>query len=143
MSFDLKIKNGDLVINQGDLQTVIDNEKLIQDILKICLTSVGSNPLHQWYGSFLTKSIVGTSLDSDVLVQVAKSQLNNCLENLKKLQEAQIKSLQRVSGDELLGGVSDISVLRNEFDPRLFNVLISAITKGFKPITTAFRVSNI
>src|ERR1039458_5609818 len=38
MSFDLKLINGDLVIQNGELQTVTNSEKLIQDILKICLT---------------------------------------------------------------------------------------------------------
>ena len=43
MSFDIKIKSGDLVITQGQLQKVIDSEKLIQDILKMRLTTAGSN----------------------------------------------------------------------------------------------------
>ena len=37
MSFDLKIRSGDLVLSSGDLQTVVDTEKLTQDILKMCL----------------------------------------------------------------------------------------------------------
>ena len=41
MSFDLKITNGDLVINNGLLTIVVDSEKLIQDILKICLILIG------------------------------------------------------------------------------------------------------
>jgi len=143
MSFDLKIKNGDLAINNGTLQTVVDSEKLIQDILKICLTSVGSNPLQLWYGSFLSKTMVGSALDTDILIQVSQSQINNALENIKKLQEIQIKSLQKVSADEQLGNILDISIIRNQIDPRLFDIRISALTKGIRPISTAFRVSNI
>lgn len=143
MSFDLKIKNSDLVIVNGQLQTVIDSEKLIQDILKLCLTTAGTNPLHPWYGSFISRTIIGNPLYSDVLVQISKSQLNTALENLKTLQDKQVQSFQRVSADELLSAISDISIVRNAIDPRLFDIRIRAITKGLKPITTAFRVSSI
>ncbi len=143
MSFDLKIINGDLVIKNGELKKVEDSEKLIQDILKICLTTVGSNPIHPWYGSYLSKSIIGTSLDSGILQQISKSQLSKSLENLQNLQNAQIKTYQRMSGDEQIGAILDILVLRNPIDYRLFDVKISALSKGRKPITTAFKISTI
>ncbi len=143
MSFDLKIKNSDFVIINGQLQTVVDSEKLIQDILKLCLTTAGTNPLHQWYGSFISRTIIGNPLHSDILVQISKSQLVTALENLKTLQDKQVQSFQRVSADELLSSITDISIVRNSIDPRLFDIRISALTKGLKPITTAFRVSSI
>jgi phage baseplate assembly protein W len=143
MSFDLKINKGDLVIVQGQLQTVVDSEKLIQDILKMCLTTAGSNPMHPWYGSLLSRTIVGNPQQLAVIVQIAKSQLNSSLENIKSLQELQVKSMQRVSPDEQIGAILDISIIRNQIDPRLFDVRIKALTKGSKPITTAFRVSTI
>lgn len=143
MSYDLKIINKDLVINNSQLQTVIDSEKLIQDILKICLTTVGGNPFHPGYGSFLSRTIVGSSLSTDIIVQVAKSQLDTCLTNIQALQQIQLQSFQRVSADEQLAAVLGISIIRNSQDPRLFNVSIHALNKGFKPITTAFTVSTI
>lgn len=143
MSFDLKLKNGDLIITNGKLQTVIDSEKLIQDILKLCLTTAGTNPLHPWYGSFISRTIVGNPLNSEVLVQISKAQLNTALTNLQNLQTQQVKSFQRVSADEQLGVISDISIVRNAVDPRLFDIVIKAKTKGIKPISTAFRVSTI
>jgi hypothetical protein len=143
MSFDLKIINGDLVIKNNQLQTVIDSEKLIQDILKMALTASGSNPLHPWYGSSLSRTIVGSPLYNSVLVQIGKSQLTNSFENLKKLQEIQVKSFQRVSADEQISSILDISINRNQIDPRLFDVSIKALSKGLKPITTAFTISTI
>jgi phage baseplate assembly protein W len=143
MSFDLKIVNGDLVVNQGDLQKVEDSEKLIQDILKICLTDVGGNPIHPSYGSFLSRSVIGNPQQTSVVVQIAKSQLNSCLTNLQYLQTLQVKSQQKMTADEQLAAITGISVLRSAFDPRLFNVKISCVTKGFKPITTAFSISTI
>jgi hypothetical protein len=143
MSVDLKISQGDLVIKNSQLQTVIDSEKLIQDILKICLTSAGSNPLHPWYGSFISRTIVGNPLSNSIIIQIAQSQLNTALDNLKSLQAIQLKSFQRVSADEQISAILDISIVRNQIDPRLFDVQIKALTKGMKPITTAFRVSTI
>lgn len=143
MSFDLKIQNRDFVIKNGQFQTVIDSEKLIQDILKLCLTTAGSNPLHPWYGSFLSRTLVGNPMYTTMLVQLSTSQLNTALQNLKDLQDIQVKSFQRVSADEQISAILNISVNRNNIDPRLFNVEIKVLTKGLKPITTAFRVSTI
>ena len=142
MSFDLKINNKDLVINNGSLKIVVDSEKLIQDILKICLTSVGTNIYQPWYGSFLSRTIIGNPLHTSILIQISKSQLSTALDNLKNLQNLQIQSFQRVSADEQIS-ISDVSVDRNQIDPRLFDVHIRATTKGLKSITTAFRVSTI
>lgn len=143
MSFDLKLDHGDLVIKSGQLQTVVDSEKLIQDILKVCLTTAGTNPIHPWYGSFISRTIVGNPMYSSVLVQIAKSQLNTALNNLKNLQNIQVKSFQRVSADEQISAILDISIIRNQLDPRLFDVHLKVMSKGFKPITTSFTVSTI
>lgn len=143
MSFDLKLNNGDLVLNNGDLQQVVDSEKLIQDILKICLTEAGALPGSPWYGSFVSRTIVGNPNYSSVLVQIAKSQLNTALENLKQLQTIQVKSFQRVSADEQIAAILDISVIQNQVDLRIFDVKIKATTKGFKPISTSFAVSTL
>jgi hypothetical protein len=143
MSYDLKITNGDLVLANGAIKTVVDSEKLIQDILKLTMTTAGSNPIHPWYGSFISRTLVGNPNYSSVLVQIAKSQLTTALQNLKDLQDLQIKSFQRVSADEQIATISDISIIHNQIDLREFDVVIKALTKGLKPITTAFTVSTI
>jgi hypothetical protein len=143
MSFDLKLDGGDLVVKNGQLKTVVDSEKLIQDILKMCLTTAGTNPIHPWYGSFISRTIVGNPMYSSVLVQIAKSQLNTALDNLKNLQGIQVKSFQRVSADEQISAILDISIIRNQLDLRLFDVHLRIMSKGFKPITPSFTVSTI
>jgi hypothetical protein len=143
MSFDLKINKGDLVITQGQIQIVVDSEKLIQDILKICLTESGANSFNLWYGSLLSRTVVGNPNYSSTLVQIAKTQLNTCLETLKSLQTTQIKSYQKMTADEQLGAIIELSVIKNQLDPRLFSIVIKALNKGYKPITTAFKVSTI
>jgi len=143
MSFDLKISKGDFVIKNGALQIVTDSEKLIQDLLKLCITGAGTNPLHPWYGSFLSRTLVGNAMDTSILVTVSQSQLYSCIENLKSLQDMQVKSFQKVSADEQISAIIDISVNRHPIDPRLYSVQLKVLSKGLKPVTTAFTVSSI
>jgi hypothetical protein len=143
MSYDLRLISGDLVLVNGDFRTCIDSEKLIQDLLKVCLTNVGANPTFPWYGSAVSRSLVGNNLGQTITMQVAQSQLQSAIENLISLQKAQIKNSQPVSPDELIGSIQNISVNQNKIDPRIFSVQITVISKGFKPITTAFTVSSI
>jgi phage baseplate assembly protein W len=143
MSYDLQIINGDLVINQGELQTLTDSAKLIQDILKILLTDVGADPLQPSYGSYLSRSIIGSPLQNGAIVQIAQSQINSCLITLQQLQRLQVKSMQQVSADEQLAAITGISVVRSSADPRLFNVKVSGLTNGYQPISTQFSVSTI
>ena len=143
MSFDLKIKNKDLVIEGGDFKKITDVEKLTQDILKIALTSVGSNPSHPWYGSYLSRSLIGSGLSTDIIYQFGQSQLQNCIENLKSLQDMQVKNFQRVSADEQIGSILNIGIDRNISDPRLFNVSIKVATKGFKISSATFTINTI
>jgi len=143
MSFDLKVRNGDLVLNRGDLQTVVDSEKLIQDILKIALTPAGSNPSFPWYGSFVSRTLIGSPLGTSIIIQVGQSQLQNAIQILMQLQSAQSKSGQSVSADEQINSILDISIMRSISDPTSYNVRIKVLSKGFKPITTAFTVSTL
>jgi phage baseplate assembly protein W len=143
MSYDLSIKSGDLQIKNGALVRVIDTEKLVQDILKICLTPAGSNPFSPAYGSFISRTLVGSALDSSILIQIGKSQLTTALENLKTLQGLQLKSFQRMSAGEQLATIQDISIFRSDIDPRVFNIQISVLSKGLTRVSTSFRLTAI
>lgn len=143
MSYDLRIVSGDLAIQNGDLRVCVDSEKLIQDLLKICLTPCSANPTAPWYGSYVSRSLIGSNLGSSITIQMAQSQLQSAIENLMALQKVQIKSAQPVSADELIGSISNISINRNKSNPTVFSVQVSVISKGFKPISTSFQVSPI
>lgn len=143
MSFDLKLANRDLVLNNGDFQQVVDGDKLLQDVLKAALTDAGSDPMNPWYGSNISRALIGSALPAGISLQMAQSQLQNCLETIKNLQSAQMQNGQKVSADELLAAVMDVSINRNNVDPRIFDVFIKILTKGFKTINTGFTVSNI
>jgi phage baseplate assembly protein W len=143
MSYDLRVVSGDLVLQNGDLRICQDSEKLIQDLLKICLTPAGAIPTQPWYGSYISRSLVGNVLGTSITVQVAQSQLQSAIQNLMSVQQAQIKSGQQVTPDELINSISNIAINRSTIDPRLFSVQVSVISKGFKPISTAFTISTI
>lgn len=139
MSFDLKIINGDFVLNNGDLDIITGKDKLIQDILKICLTTPNSSIYNPWYGSFISKTLIGSVLDTNITIDMAKSQLQNALENLKKLQQLQLaNSFQYVSPDEHIAGIKEIGITRNNIDPRLFSVTIKVLNRSFKQVSANF-----
>jgi len=143
MSFDLKIKNYDLSVEQGKVKTVEGTDKLIQDILKICLTEAGSNPMHPSYGSYVSKSIIGSVLENDILITIARDQLFVALQNLKSLQEMQIRSSQRVSPEEQIASILGVSVERNAIMPTLFDIRIKVAAKAFNIVSTEFNINII
>ena len=143
MSFDLKISFGDIVINKGQLSTVQDTDKLAQYLLKICVTPTGTNPFYPWYGSLLSKTMVGSPLSQDIILQVSRIQLENAIQNLKSLQEIQVKQLQTVSPFEQINYIMDISISRNKNDFRLFTVQVRVLSKGLRALTTDFTVNTI
>ncbi len=133
------MQNGDLVIKNGDLDIVQGQDKLIQDILKICLTTAGANPFQPWYGSFISSTLIGAPFDTDITVAVAQNQLQNALENLKKLQQLQLaNSFQQVSPSEHLAGITSIAINRNDVDPRLFTVMVKVLSRSFQRTAVNF-----
>jgi hypothetical protein len=141
MSFDLAIAKGDLVIgSNGDLKKVVDNEKLVQDILKIALTPLGGNPFYPTYGSSVAKTVIGSALPFDMLNQIGSEQLRNSLDNLQKLQRAQSQRGQRVSPAETLAAIRSVSIIRNRIDPRHYTVSIDVLTKDLTSLTPNFSI---
>jgi phage baseplate assembly protein W len=140
MSFDLKITNNDLRLNpDGTLQTVRDNEKLIQDMLKIILTSAGSNKIFRWYGSVLGAKIIGNILNTTQLeTEVARS-IQTALSNLIALQKSQSRT-QYVSAGESIAAIRGVSVLRSETDPRTYEVGISVLTRKLTVVEDTFTL---
>lgn len=142
MSFDFLIQDGDISIgSNGDLQKVENSQKLEQDILKIAVTPLGGNLFHTWYGSPISKSLIGTAFDMQFTSTIASGQLQNAIETLQKLQTIQA-SYQVVSPSEQISAIAKggISIDRNQTDPRFFTVVISVIAKDLSFVTTGFNI---
>lgn len=143
MSFDLKIINNKLSINpNGSLQTVRDNEKLIQDILKIVLTSSGSNKIFHWYGSTLGTSVIGNVLEQSQLETEISRSIQSALNNLIALQKAQSRT-QYVSAGETIAAIRGVYVLKSDEDPRLYEIGISVLTRKLNVVEDTFTLKVV
>jgi phage gp46-like protein len=141
MSFDLKLENGDLKINpNGSLATVIDEVKLIQDVLKILFTPTGSHEAYPWYGSPLSTRVIGKNLSSELLVSEVKNSISYALSNLKTLQGLQEKGGQLISAREAISRVESINVSADIGDPRRIVINISIKTRSGDTVSDSFSL---
>jgi hypothetical protein len=68
MSFDLKLKSGDIQLeNDGSISIVSGNQKIRQDLVKIILTKLGENRFHPQYGSNTGLLQIGSTADQNLL----------------------------------------------------------------------------
>lgn len=141
MSFDLLIQNGDLAIGQdGDLNRVEDSDKLIQDVLKMLVTPLGSNIFYPFYGSLINKSLVGQAFfDIEMLNSVGSSQLQNSLETLQRLQQKQAVE-QYVSPFEQIAAIKKVRIERNQEDYRFFLVTVEIATRALSTVSVQFSL---
>ena len=141
MSFDLKIRDGDLVLDsKSDLDIVEDSEKLVQDILKIVSTQLGSNPFFPWYGSPITKALIGRSYDTKFVSNIASQQLRATLETLQKMQKEQLKLDQYITPQEQIAAIQNVSVERNITDARYYRIILTVLSKAFQRVPATLDV---
>ena len=140
MSFDLKIFRGDLLITSGDLTKVIDTEKLAQDVLKVLVTQVGSNPFFPWYGSLISGELIGDVIDFQFIESNAEQQVESALNTIKQLQNAQQNSSQRVTAAEMLAAVRNINISRDTIDPTIFSVDVTVVSRALKQVSVDFQI---
>jgi hypothetical protein len=143
VSFDLAIQNGDLVLQNGDLAQVTGQTKLIQDLLKIALTTLGANPLQPWYGSLISRTLIGSVLASSITTSVAQTQLQTAIQNLQNLQNLQVQSGQPVTPDEQIAFIKNISITRSPVDFRLYQVVIQVLNRAFGTTSASFTANNM
>lgn len=141
MSYDFKIENGDWKIgSNGDIAKVENTEKLIQDILKICIFPLGKNVFFKWYGSPISKSLIGNVMNDEFSSTIASNQLASSIQTLQSLQQEQAKR-QRVSPFEQIYATKSVKIERNQVDPRYYGVFINVLTKALTEISTQFGVN--
>ena len=143
MSFDLKIKSGDISIeSDGSLSVVSGNEKIRQDIVKIILTKFGENRFHPNYGSDAGSLQIGSAADKKIVELDLVQSVESSLKYLISLQKEQSKR-QLLSSSEIILEINNVSVERNQTDPRLYNIFISVITQRLETITEAVTIRII
>ncbi len=140
MSFDLKIEKGDISIGaDGRLNTVSDNNKLRQDIVKILLTKLGENKYHPTYGTNIGAIQIGHVADESLLELDLTSSAESALMRLISLQRGQSKRQYLTPGETIIA-ILDVSVGRDTIDPRLYNIFISVQTQRLTNLTETISV---
>lgn len=143
MSFDLKLFGGDIVIKDGDFDTVEGSDKLVQDVLKLVSTQLGTNPFFPAYGSPIAQGMVGTVFETEFVEDVATQQLRASLERLQELQRDQIRQNQIVTPEEQIAAIEDVRVIQDRTDPRYYIVSLTVISKAFQRIPVQFAVASV
>jgi hypothetical protein len=143
MSFDLKLFGGDLVIRNGDFETVEDSNKLVQDILKLVSTQLGSNPFFPAYGSPISQAMIGSVFEREFAEDIATQQLRASLERLQDLQNDQIRQNQIVTPSEQIAAIEDVRVSQAQNDPRYYIVNLTVISKAFQRVPVQFAVASV
>ena len=140
MSFDLRIRNGDIGIDgDGTIKLVNNNSKLRQDIVKILLTDVGSNEFHRFYGSRVGALEIGGVADRTIIDADLEASVKKALSNLISMQKVQSRKQYVTPGEKILE-VTSVSVERDQADPRLYNVFISVLTQKLSTISEVITI---
>lgn len=143
MSFDLKIQNGDLVLNpDGTLETVTNNDKLRQDIIKILLTKLGENKYHPAYGSEIGALSIGMVADQELLEVDLQASVRDAVNKLIALQKGQSRKQFLTPGERILA-LLDTSVQRDTLDPRLYNIFLTVQTGALTAVTESLTIRII
>lgn len=143
MSFDIKITGGDISIGRsGALETVFDNNKLRQDIIKILLTNKGENKFHKSYGSKVGALELGYVADQELVELDLQSSVEDAISYLINAQKIQ-QRFQYLTPGETIVSINNIFVERDLLDPRMYNIFVSVYTKKLTVITESIPVRII
>ena len=143
MSFDLSIEKGDIKISRnGSIGTISGNSKLKQDIVKILLTDFGDNKFHPRYGSHIGALKVGHHADSRLMALDIESSARNALKNLMALQRSQSRR-QALAPGETIVDILNVTVKRDDVDPRLYNIFVSVLTQELTEVSSFVSVRII
>jgi len=109
MSFDIKLTSGDIEYgSDGDLLQVAGRDKLEQDLAKIMLTRLGSDPGSSAYGTEI-RNVIGRRLTQDTLQGLVGKSVRQAVDLLQSLQFVQ-STTQEVTFDEFIGAVEALAV---------------------------------
>lgn len=143
MSWSLKISNGDLSINAGQLDTVTRDAKLVQDFRSFLLTELRSDPLYTWYGSSIdgspgVPSPIATT-DFSYAKVLIESEIRKTASIYQRLQLERAKSdrlrynKSTLTAGEILAAVTNVQFSQQE-DALNVTIFISTATDITLPI---------
>jgi phage baseplate assembly protein W len=131
----------DYVINAlGQYDYVQNENKLIQDIKKITITILGSDPVAPWYGTDFEK-IIGKKQIPEILKVKIASEITTALSKLKAAQIQQ-ENYQTVTDGEFLDTVKSINVQQSDAYQGLYTVDVDVSTQAGRLVAVQQTISN-
>ena len=140
MAFDIKIQNGDIAFDaQGRIELVRNNNKLVQEVLKLINTTLGYDPFDPSYGISATTNTLGSISTSSVTSQRLESEITRGLQRLKA-EQLSLERQQILTPGERIENINSIIVEQDETDPRQYNIFIELTTGEQTPITVTAEI---
>jgi phage baseplate assembly protein W len=133
------VENDFRYTEQGDIKTIGDFDLLYQNVAKILLTEIGTNPYHVWYGSTAIR-LVGKKVSASV-VHSLRASVRDALSNFKNVQDQQA-GIQEMSFKERLSRVKsiDVSTIGADETSYLVSVVIESMSAEAVSINIIFAV---
>jgi len=124
----------------GSLITVNKESKLVQDLRKIILTSIGSNIFHLWYGTSIP-DLIGSKISSASFVRAKiDSDIRTAIRRYVDTQDKQRRALLNVpkssmDAGERFGQLLKLDVQQDQAEPTAFNVQIAFTSRSNEMLT--------
>lgn len=128
--------------NRGNTGEVRDDALLLQEMLKIFLTEIGSNPFHPWYGTSLSSRIGSKITDGQAVQSAVAADIADAFKKWQSVKRAQETTVgQFVSDNEYPFRLLGVSSFQDTVDPTQIFVSVSIqkrsgqvvdLTRGFR-----------
>lgn len=109
--------------SSGDVAMVQKEPLLIQQVEKIIVTVIRSDPFQDWYGTGLQDMVGIKIFDFAVVKAKISDHINTAIERLKSIQRQLVASRRKVDPGELFGQVLSLTVER-QADPTIVLVTL-------------------
>lgn len=131
MSFDLALNKGDLSVgSDGDLSKTRNTSKIVQDILKVLHTPVGSNPYFPSLGNTLTSANIGQNINKQFAETKVASVITQSIQTLQAMQRNQTASGQTVTPEETIVAIQQVTAEQDPTEPRQYNITVIVQTQA-------------
>jgi len=112
----------------GQLIIVSEEDKMLQDLLKLTTAIKGTNTAHPWYGTSLI-SFIGTARLPEYYQMKFKAELIDAGDRMKDLQNQQTQ-YQTVDDEEFFSFLDDIQVIQSEDDVNFYEVSATVVSQA-------------
>lgn len=132
--------------NNGALVTVVNEQKLVQDLRKLILTSIGSNPFHRWYGTSVPNLIGAKITNSSFIRSKMESDIRQALNRYVDTQTKQIRALTGIPNSsvdprEKFGQLLKLTVQQDAIEPTSYNVNITFTNRSNELLTVNTNIN--